>query len=203
MKSLIGLAAPYLKGFVAALCLVLFASQPVVAQGTYQSQDSFLDEVFESNVPEPQIVWLTGSLKQETSEILGHPYSKLRVRYWRDEQRTAWILDEIGKEKPITTGFVVSPDNRVEQVSVLVFRETRGWEVKYPFFTQQFMGVSLSKKNQLDKKIDSITGATLSVSAVTRLAKMALHLNQKTLKKIADDSLTDSKIRALAEKSGS
>jgi Na+-translocating ferredoxin:NAD+ oxidoreductase RnfG subunit len=56
----------------------------------------------------------------------------------------------------------------------LAFRESRGWEIRYPFFTKQFDQVSLTQKQKLNKTIDNITGATLSVRAVRKLAQLAL-----------------------------
>jgi len=104
----------------------------------------------------------------------------MRVRYWKREDRTAWIVEEIGKEKPITTGIVVA-HGRIESVKVLVFRESRGWEVRHEFFTDQFRDAGLADDGALDRQIDSISGATLSVSAVTRLARMVLYLDTRVI----------------------
>jgi hypothetical protein len=112
---------------------------------------------------------------------LGHRYKKIRVPYWQAGCRSAWILEEIGKERPITTGFVVNSQG-LESVKVLIFRESRGWEVKHDFFAQQFINAKLTKKHQLDKKIDNISGATLSVRAVTNISKMALLLHEHITK---------------------
>ena len=100
----------------------------------------------------------------------------MRVRYWQAGSRTAWILEEIGKDKPITAGFVVE-DGHIDTVEVLVFRESRGWEVKYPFFTRQFRDVRLGDRGELNRQVDGITGATLSVRAMTRMARVALLLD--------------------------
>lgn len=102
------------------------------------------------------------------------------MRYWRDGNRTAWILDEIGKELPITIG-VVLVDGAIREVRILEFREIRGWEVRYPFFTDQFRGATLTVDGELDTHIDGITGATLSVGAVKRVARAALYLNEQVV----------------------
>ncbi|HID81238.1 MAG TPA: FMN-binding protein [Thiotrichales bacterium] len=160
------------------LAILLCASQPAFSKGVYKTNEQFLQEIFhEGIIPETQVIWLSGDLKDEIKNILGHPYDKLRVKYWQKKNRTAWVLEEIGKEKPITVGFVVN-DNELENVEVLAFRESRGWEIKHPFFTRQFKGVALKNKSGLNKNIDGITGATLSVSAMTRLSQMALYLHQ-------------------------
>ena len=70
-------------------------------------------------------------------------------------------------------------DNRIELVRVLIFRESRGWEVRYPFFTDQFVSVRLDSSGQLDKSIDGISGATLSVIAIKKLTTLALLLHKK------------------------
>jgi uncharacterized protein with FMN-binding domain len=85
-------------------------------------------------------------------------------------------FEDIGKDKPITLGIVVS-GNRIERVDVLAFRETRGWEIRYPFFTNQFSGLTLAPDGYLSDSIDGITGATLSVRAVERVARLALWLD--------------------------
>ena len=92
--------------------------------------------------------------------------------------RSAWILDEIGKELPITIGVAVA-DGAIDNVRVLEFRESRGWEVRYPFFTDQFSNARLGSGQRLDRKIDGISGATLSVRAVTRIASIALLLHDQ------------------------
>ena len=148
------------------------------AGGVYQEPDAFIAEVFNNNAPKPGVIWLNKELKAELKDILGHNYNGLRVRYWQQDDRTAWILDEIGKDKPITTGIVVNK-GRIERVRILVFRESRGWEVRHSFFTEQFDDATLKENSELDRHIDNISGATLSVRAVTRLARVALLLDQQ------------------------
>lgn len=149
---------------------------PAAAQGTYMAPEEFLRQAFDGSVPEPQAIWLTGEMQASVREILGHDYPGLRMRYWARGARSAWILEEIGKERPITTGFVVE-DRRLVAVRVLVFRESRGWEVRYPYFTEQFDDARLTPDGELDRRIDNITGATLSVNAIRRLARLALFLD--------------------------
>lgn len=160
--------------FIPVLLLFLFL-KTAHAVSTYQEPSAFLDEVFAGDVPQPGVVWLTGERRDRIHEILGHDYGSLRIRYWGDAGRSAWILDEIGKEHPITTGLVVR-DGRIELVRVLIFRESRGWEVRYPFFTDQFKEATLTPEGRLDRDIDNISGATLSVRALRKLARMALYL---------------------------
>ena len=146
------------------------------ARGVYQSKDAFLNEVFAGPPPKASVIWLTGESKKSATDILQHKPDYLRVRYWEQDNTSAWILNEIGKEQPITVGIVIV-DSRIKRLSVLEFRESRGDEVRHNFFTQQFDGIQIQPDNQLNKSIDGITGATLSVRALKRLARLALYLD--------------------------
>ena len=157
----------------------LFIFNTLHAGGVYQTQESFLAEVFAKDVPKPEVIWPDKNLNKKIVNILGHKYRSLRIRYWKKENRTVWVLEEIGKEKPITTGFVIH-NQKIERVRVLIFRESRGWEVRHTFFTEQFDNASLNKDQsmELDRNIDNISGATLSVRAIKKLARLALLLDQ-------------------------
>lgn len=158
------------------LLLLLAVPASPYALGTYQTPAEFVQEIFAGGTPAAKTVWITDSMQLEIKRILGHPFAQRRVRYWQVGGRSAWVLEEIGKEEPITTGIVVN-DGKIEQVKVLVYRESRGDEVRYPRFTGQFTGARLKSNQELDRSIDVISGATLSVHALTRLARLALYLD--------------------------
>ncbi|MEY3220629.1 MAG: hypothetical protein RIT27_1986 [Pseudomonadota bacterium] len=161
------------------LFFTFFISNVVLAQEVYQTPEDFLKETFQNTVPEPRLLWLIGERQKVAEQILGHKSNALRIRYWKLGEKSAWILDEVGKDEPITTGVVIN-QNKIEQLNVLIFRESRGWEVKYPFFTDQFKEIQLKPDFNLDKTIDGISGATLSVKALQKVARLALYLHQQT-----------------------
>ncbi|MGH8580785.1 MAG: FMN-binding protein [Gammaproteobacteria bacterium] len=163
-------------GLLAFVALATLSGQ-TLARGTYQDPAEFLRETFENRVPPPTRLPIGDDLRGMVKEILGHDLGVSRLRYWSRDGRTAWILEEIGKTQPITTGIVVS-QGRIERIKVLVFRESRGWEVRYPFFTDQFRGASLTDQNRLDRDIDGISGATLSVRALEKLSRLVLLLHE-------------------------
>lgn len=150
----------------------------VLATGNYMEPAEFIQKVFSGDAPKVSKIWIKKDLKVKIHEIMGHDLGVLRLKYWKKNGRTAWILEEIGKERPITAGIVVN-DNKIENINVLIFRESRGWEVRYPFFTDQFSDATLKEDKQLDRKIDGISGATLSVKAMTKMARLALMLNHE------------------------
>lgn len=142
----------------------------------YETQAEFLYRAFGSSTPEAKVIWLSGERKKAVRQLMNHDYPALRVRYWCQGQRSAWVLEEIGKELPITVGVIVEKDY-IRSLRVLTYRENRGGEVATPAFTDQFNDAALDNDHALDTKIDGISGATLSVKALTRLASMALFLH--------------------------
>lgn len=148
----------------------------IVAEEVYQKPEDFIKESFSSKPPKSSVLWITKSLKPEIYKILGHDLDALRVRYWSKDEKTVWVLNEIGKEHPITVGLIVNK-NKLQRLKVLIFRESRGWEVRHTFFTKQFKQIGISSENKLDKNIDGISGATLSVTALKKLSRLALYFH--------------------------
>ena len=154
---------------------------------TYQTNEQFLHSNLSpnaANVINAETLWLTKSVSETAEKILGHSVKKYTQKYWRDNAKqdstkngsakTLWILDEIGKEEPITAGFVVS-NGKIISATVLAYRESRGNEIRYPGFLKQYQGVGLQADNQLNQNIDGISGATLSVRAMAKMARLALY----------------------------
>lgn len=160
---------------------LLALAGPAVPAVTYRTPQSFLTESFAGQVPSPQVIWLTGKVRTDMKQLLGEDISGARVRYWRRAARTAWVLDEIGKEDPITAGIVID-DGRITSFDVLIYRESRGDEIRYPYFRQQFIDAALTGAGELDHDIDGISGATLSVRAMTVMARRALFLHQLVMR---------------------
>jgi hypothetical protein len=146
----------------------------------YLTPEAFVAESF-ATTPAPSVLWITAEIQSDIEKILGHPPPRLRQRYWKEGAKTAWILEEIGKEEFITAGFVMAND-RIERARVLVYRESRGMEVRYPAFLKQFEGAQLAEKQRLSKRIDGISGATLSVWAMERMARAALYFHRHVQK---------------------
>ena len=79
-----------------------------------------------------------------------------------------------GKDQPIT--FLVATDtlDRLRDVDILVYREPYGGEVAYDVWRRQFRGKSTSDRLDVGRDIRSISGATISVHAVTTGVRRAL-----------------------------
>ena len=184
MKRMRGVsdASKHLSGLLLG-CFCLFMTMAASSYSghiRYMSNDEFLAFAFEEGSPRLQFLILDQALRDDAEQILERRLGSARQRYWRDGERTAWIMEEIGKEYPITMGLVVG-EGGIEHVRILVYREPRGGEVHERFFTRQFEGAVLASGHRLDRSIDNITGATLSVDAVTRVARLVLRLHDEAL----------------------
>jgi hypothetical protein len=158
------------------LIALLLSPLRVRASETLLEPDRFVAEAFGGSAPATQTLWLDDALQARIEPVLGHRYPRARLHYWRSGARVAWVLDEVGKEFPITAGFVVDGD-RIDSTRLLIYRESRGDEIRFPAFLKQFQGRRLRANGQLEGRIDGISGATLSVDAMRRMASLALTLS--------------------------
>lgn len=165
-----------IKALLLTLYTLLSASNSWAAGKSLSSAD-YLNIAFEGTPPAARMIWLSGKTREAYTRIMGHAPSRLRQAYWRSNQRSVWILETLGKEQLITAAFTID-DGRIHEARVLAYRESRGWEIQQDFFTRQFSDAALTEETRLDKRIDGITGATLSVRAMKRLARLALYLHQ-------------------------
>jgi len=156
---------------LAILAALSWASSSVAQKGEFYSVTEFAEQVF-PKTPSWQTLWLNNDQKAQLGELLNRPFRQLRLRYMSDTNTTLWVFDEIGKELPITIGLAVN-EQGIAALQILTYRESRGGEVRMAAFRDQFIGATLSDK-ALDRPIDGITGATMSVWTVKRTAAALL-----------------------------
>lgn len=142
----------------------------------FKQPSDFIKSAFANKLPGTSVLNLSAEQKQRAKGIMSHSYKESRVRYWKQGQRSAWILEEIGKTQPITTGIIIE-NHRIKSVEILIYRESHGWEVSKPFFTEQFANAKLKSADQLSSEVKNVAGATLSVRAVIKLARLALYFD--------------------------
>ncbi len=114
--------------------------------------------------------WLTDEQKKAISDLCLQNIESNRMTFYVGKRGGvplgyAIIDHEIGKSFPITFMVVINVDGSVRDVEIMVYREPRGWEVRYPSFMDQFSGKTADSDY---RTINSITGATLSVQAMVR-----------------------------------
>ncbi|PHS15710.1 MAG: hypothetical protein COA86_13640 [Kangiella sp.] len=177
--------------FKLVACAILIFCQAVSAK-TYMTQEQFLSKLKKDAYKEYQLntkvisktLWLNKTIQLEIKSILDHSYPKLRIRYKRIEDQsqilepiTVWFLEEIGKERAISFAIAIK-SSQVVTIQVLEFRESRGGEISIPTFAKQFKKLSLNSNGNLNRTIDGITGATMSVHAMKKITRMALMLHK-------------------------
>tara|TARA_B100000959_G_scaffold9557_1_gene9653 strand:+ start:15294 stop:15809 length:516 start_codon:yes stop_codon:yes gene_type:complete len=159
------------------ITLVAASLSGQAATTVYQKPSEFIRSACGGRIPSTRMLTLTAAHQDRIKRLLGHAYRPSRVRYWTSGSRMVVILDEIGKTQPITTGFVLR-EGKIEQVKLLIYRETIGAETRGTSFTNQFKGVTLGSNGKLSRRINNIAGATLSVRALTELGRVAIYLEQ-------------------------
>ena len=167
--------ASKLRSLFFVIALLLSGGSAFSADRVYQKPSDFIRGSL-GEIPANKAIVLDATQQKAVRAILGKRYKTTSIRHWSVGKKTAFILEEIGKTEYITTGYVVS-GGKISTVKVLVYRETHGWEVARPTFTKQFEGAQLKGGNQLSRAAKNIAGATLSVRALTKLARLALYLD--------------------------
>lgn len=90
----------------------------------------------------------------------------------------AVICEEIGKHRPITFIVSAAPDGKVLDVAIMSYREPVGGEIRQEKFLDQFSGKNLRNPILQYRDIHNISGATLSVQALSRGVRKALAVMQ-------------------------
>ena len=98
----------------------------------------------------------------------------LRVRRNDSVLGFAQVRDVMGKDQPIT--YLVATDTALvlRDIDILVYREPYGGEVAYEAWRKQFRGRGAPDSLVVGRQIRGISGATISVNAVTLGVRQAL-----------------------------
>ncbi|MFQ6091389.1 MAG: FMN-binding protein [bacterium] len=152
---------------------------------TYLTKAQALKQVFPTSteIKEEKKV-LTTAQKREIEKKLGRKLKETSFTFYlgMTEGRIdgyALILDEIGKHRPITFIIAIDPGGKVKDVTLMVFRETRGDIGRKKRFFRQYRGKTSQDPIKLHRDIDAVTGATLSARAANVAVKKALVLYEE------------------------
>ncbi len=151
------------------------------AERVYKRTNDYIKEAFVDVEPEKNSIWVYGALRDDINDILNNAEKPpVRYRYWKAGNRTVWVLESLARTMMITTGVTVEND-AIEDISVLIYRESRGAEIQNRSHRSQFYGAKLDKNNDLDKPINGISGSTLSANSMKRMGRMALVLHKAVM----------------------
>jgi len=124
---------------------------------------------------------LASDQKARIQEKIGWKFPEESFRAFKAESNGkvdgyAVIQETIGKHRPITYIVGVTPDGKVSDIEILVYRESKGSEVRMKRFNSQYEGKTTLDPIRINKDIINITGATMSVRSVSAGVKRALVL---------------------------
>ena len=95
------------------------------------------------------------------------------------------FLDNVkGKLQPITYAVFFDSEGKVQKSHIIKYREPIGGEVSNRHWLKQFIGKSSSSGYKIGSDVDGISGATISVNAVTRGIHRSTFVVQYLLQKI-------------------
>ena len=128
-----------------------------------------------------EILTLSPQQKADIEQRIGWHFPETTFESFIGEtngQIDGWALiqNTIGKHKPMTYIVGVDPDGEVTNVEVLVFRESRGSEVRKKRFNYQYQGKTPYDPIRINRDIINISGATMSVRSMSAGVKRALVL---------------------------
>ena len=124
---------------------------------------------------------LTPDQKLQIQDRIGWKFPEESFRAFKAEtdgtaEGYAVIQETIGKHRPITYIVGITPQGKVFDVEIMVYRESKGSEVRRKRFNAQYEGKTAQDSISINKDIINITGATMSVRSVSAGVKRALVL---------------------------
>ncbi|HEY2932948.1 MAG TPA: FMN-binding protein [Acidobacteriota bacterium] len=174
------------RRILCAHCVFVVLGAAVSAQfqtRTFLKLDEAPAAVFpEANRFEQRQIPSTPLLRRSIQQALGRetpsvwePYYLTFIAYHNETLLGyAVVCEEIGKHRPITFIAGVTPQAEVKAVSVIAYREPVGDQVRFHGFLSQYQGKTLRDPIRPYQDIVNITGATLSVRAMSRGVRKAI-----------------------------
>ena len=190
-----------LTSFLGSLCLATAFAAPAWSERIWDNelkryltdQEMMMAEVFmteeealntmfpKSERLQRELLRLNPERKSQIEDRIGWKFPEESFEVYIAETGTqvdgyALVQNTIGKHKPMT--YMVGVDNRghVADVELLVFRESRGSEIRQKRFNVQYEGKTVLDPVRINKDIINISGATMSVRSMSAGIKRVLVL---------------------------
>ncbi len=164
------------------ISLALLFPRTGISAVVYQTEEEALKKMLpDADHFDTREIALTADQQLKAEQIAGKSFndSHFRVNIGMKGERLigyTFPIEVVGKERPITLLIGVTPDGAILSVEVLIYRESKGSEVRYPRFMAQFLGKKKDDPLRMGEDIQSISGATLSSRGVTYGVRKALAL---------------------------
>lgn len=156
--------------------------QELMMADVYLQEEEGVKIIFpQSERVRKELIKLDPERKSIIEERIGWKFPEESFEVYIGESGTqidgyAVVQNTIGKHKHMT--YMVGVDNRgiVSDVELLVFRESRGSEIRQKRFNAQYEGKSVLDPVRINKDIINISGATMSVRSMSAGIKRVLVL---------------------------
>lgn len=183
------------------LSLIVFSALPAQAERVWDSelkrflteQEMSMAEVFmteeegvkvmlpKSERVRKDVIKLSPEKKSQIEERIGWKFPEEEFEVYIGETGTrvdgyALVQNTIGKHKPMTYMVGVDVQGSVSDIELLVFRESRGSEIRQKRFNSQYEGKTVLDPVRINKDIINISGATMSVRSMSAGIKRVLVL---------------------------
>jgi Na+-translocating ferredoxin:NAD+ oxidoreductase RnfG subunit len=124
---------------------------------------------------------LTPDQKMRIEDRIGWRFPEEKFKVFMSETNGkvdsyAVIQETIGKHRPITYIVGITAEGKVFDVEIMVYRESKGSEVRRKRFNAQYEGKTVQDPIRINKDIINVTGATMSVRSISAGVKRALVL---------------------------
>ena len=183
------------------LCLIVLSALPAQAERVWDSelkrflteQEMSMAEVFmtedegvkvmlpKSERVRKDVIRLNAEKKTQIEERIGWKFPEEEFEVYVGETGTrvdgyAVVQNTIGKHKPMTYMVGVDGQGSISDIELLVFRESRGSEIRQKRFNSQYEGKTVLDPVRINKDIINISGATMSVRSMSAGIKRVLVL---------------------------
>jgi hypothetical protein len=190
-----------LASFLISLCLCIAFATPAWSERIWDNelkryltdQEMMMAEVFMSEedalkvmLPKSErvrreLLRLTPDKKSQIEDRIGWKFPEDSFEVYIGETGTqvdgyALVQNTIGKHKAMTYMVGIDQKGRVSDIELLVFRESRGSEIRQKRFNTQYEGKTVLDPVRINKDIINISGATMSVRSMSAGIKRVLVL---------------------------
>lgn len=154
------------------------------------TREEILELVYPEAVVRAETVFLTPDQKERASEIAGEELpSALIARYvaMRNDQviGRAYVDTHVVRSKRESLLICLEEDGRVRRIEVTAFLEPPEFQAS-PAWYRQYQGERLHDNLRLDRKIRTITGATLTAMAANRAVRRVLAIDRVLMESAAE-----------------
>jgi hypothetical protein len=166
----------------ALVLLVALAGVGGAQEGAFLSESQAPAAVFPKATRFERLEYTpTDALKARVAADMGEAPPSTWEAHWivyrafRDDALAghAFLVEEIGKHRPIDFVVGLRPDGAVEDVAVMAYREAYGGEIGSRRFLVQYRGKGPRDGVKPYRDVRNVAGATLSVEAASRAVRKA------------------------------